>query len=55
MVMEEDLTLGGGHTEQHTRHVSQKCAFETYVISLIYETQINLIKATKRNEEKEAK
>ena len=29
MVMEGDLTLGGGHTMQHTGDVSQNYALET--------------------------
>ena len=38
MVMEDDLTLGGKHTMQHTDHVSQKCTLETYAIFLINDT-----------------
>ena len=43
MVMEDDLTLGGGHTMQYTDHVSQKCALELYIILLTNITPINLI------------
>ena len=32
VVMEDGLTLGGGHTMQYTDHVAQKCTLETYVI-----------------------
>ena len=42
MVIEEDLTLGGGHTVQYTDHVSQKCTPEDYIIVLPNATPINL-------------
>ena len=42
MVMEDDLTLGGGHTMQYTDHVSYKCMLETYIFVLINVTPINL-------------
>ena len=44
VVTEDGLTLGGGHTVQHTDLVSQKCALETYMILLTNVTLINLIK-----------
>ena len=44
MVMEGDLTLGGGHTMQHTGDVSQNYALETWIILLTNVTPINLIK-----------
>ena len=31
MVMEDGLTMGGGHTMQYTDHVSQKSTFEIYM------------------------
>ena len=39
MVVEEDLTLGGGHTMQYTDDVSHKCTLETYVTLLTSVTQ----------------
>ena len=47
MVMEDDLTLSGGHTVQYTDLVLQKCAVETYMILLTNVTPINLIKIIK--------
>ena len=43
MPMEEDVTVGGGHTVQCTDHVSQKRALETYVVFLTNVTPINLM------------
>ena len=43
MVMEDDLTLGGGYTMQCKDDVLQKCALETYII-LTDATPINLTK-----------
>ena len=43
MVMEEDLTLGGGHTMQYTDHILNKCTLDTYMILLTNVTTINLI------------
>ena len=48
MMMEDDWTLGGGHTIQYTDNVSQNCTFETYIILLTNVTSINLIKNTLR-------
>ena len=45
--MEDDLTLGGGHTMQYTDHVSQKSTLETYITLLANVTPINLIKKNK--------
>lgn len=42
MVTEEDLTLGGEHTTQHTDDAPQNYAPETYIILLTDVTQINL-------------
>ena len=42
MVMGDGLTLGGGHTMQHTDLVSQKCTLETYMILLTTVNPINL-------------
>ena len=47
MVREDDLTLGGGHTMQHTDHVSQKFTLETHMVLLTNVTPINLIKKNK--------
>ena len=47
MMMEDDLTLSGGHTVQYTDLVLQKCAVETYMILLTNVTPINLIKLLK--------
>ena len=44
IVMEDDLTLGVGHTLQCTDHVSKGCIPETYIISLTNASPINLIK-----------
>ena len=44
--MEGDLTWGGEHTVQCTENVLQNCTPETYIISLINVTPINLIKKT---------
>ena len=44
MVMEDDLTLGGGHTLQYTDDVSQKCTLETYMILLANASPINVNK-----------
>ena len=44
MVMEDDLTLGGGHIVQYTDRVSQKYTLETSIILLTNATPINLIK-----------
>ena len=43
MVIEIDLTLGGGHTTQFTDNVSQNCTLETYIILLANVTPINSI------------
>ena len=43
MVKEDDLTLGEGHSVQHTDHVPQKCTLETYMILLTNVTEIHLI------------
>ena len=48
MVIEDGLTLGGGHTVQHTDLGSQKCTFETYMILVPNVTPINCIKEKKR-------
>ena len=46
--MEDDLTLGGGHTMQYTDHVLWKCTLETYMTPLITKVSpINLIKFKK--------
>ena len=42
--MEEDLTLGGGHTMQYTDRASQKHTLETSMILLTNVTPINLTK-----------
>ena len=34
LVTEDNLTLDGRHTMQHTERVSQKCTLETYMILL---------------------
>ena len=47
----EDLTVGGGHTRQHTEHVSQNCTPETCMISLTNVTSIYLVKKEKKNME----
>ena len=44
MVTEEDLTLGGRQTMQHTDNVSQNCTLKTDIILLTNVTPINLIK-----------
>lgn len=44
MVMEGDLTLCAGHTMQYTDDVSQKCIFETYIMSLTNVIPIHLRK-----------
>ena len=41
MVMEYDLTLGGGHTMQYTDHASQKATLEIYIILLSNVTPID--------------
>ena len=43
MVMEGDLTLGGGHTIQHIDDVQEKCTLEIYGILLSNVTPTNLI------------
>ena len=43
VVLEHDLTVGGGQAMQHTDHVSQKCILEMYMILLTDVTPINLI------------
>ena len=40
---EKDLTLGGGHTVQHTDDESQNRTLETYIILLTNITPKNLI------------
>ena len=40
MVMEDDLTVGGGHTVKYTDHVSEKCTPETLLTDA---TEINSI------------
>ena len=42
MVVENDLTLGGGHTIEYKDHVPQKCTRETYVYLLTNVTLINV-------------
>ena len=44
IVMEDDLSLDGGHTVRYTDHVSQKCTLETYMTLGTNDTPINLIK-----------
>lgn len=34
MVMEDDLSLDGGHTKQYAGHVSQKCTLEIHMVLL---------------------
>ena len=46
--MEDDWTLSGGHTMQHTDHVSQKSTLETYVILLTNVIPINLTQKEKK-------
>ena len=43
MVMEDDLTLGGGHTVQYTDDVSQNYTLETCIISSTNVTPTNLL------------
>ena len=43
MAAEEDVTLGGGHRVQHTDHVSQRRALETYTILLTDVTPVDLV------------
>ena len=42
--MEDDLTLGGGHTMQHTDHVPKKCTLDSYRILSTDATSIHIIK-----------
>lgn len=35
MVMDEDLTLGGGHTIQYSENISQNCTLETYNLDIL--------------------
>lgn len=54
MVMEESLTLRGGHSMYHTKyieHVSQKCTFKTHII-LLTNVIANKFKSKKRKEKK---
>ena len=44
MVVQHDLTLGGGHTMQCTDPVSQRCTLETCTVLLANVTPIHLIK-----------
>ena len=44
MAMEDDLTLGGGHTVQYAARVSQKCTPKTYMTLGTNVTPINTIK-----------
>ena len=44
MGMEDDVTLGGGHTMQCTDNVSWIHILETYIILLTNITPVNLIK-----------
>ena len=46
MVMEDDLTLGGGHIMYHTDHVLYKGTLEACVILIISAIPINFIKKT---------
>ena len=54
MVKEDDLTVGGGHTMQHTDRVSQNSKLGTYIILLNTVTTINLIKKKKDKQEQHA-
>ena len=40
--MEDDLTLGGGHTMQHTDHVPKKCTLDSYSILSTDATSIHI-------------
>ena len=42
--MDDNLTLGGGHTMQNTDQVSQKATLKTYIILVTNVTPITLIK-----------
>ena len=52
MVVEEVLTLGGGHAMLKTDDVSQNCTLETYIILLTNITPMNLIKNRTKKWEK---
>ena len=54
MMMEDDLTLGGGHTIQYTYHVSYKSTLETYIMLLTNVTPINSIKISKKSNTKKS-
>ena len=43
-IVTEDWTWGGGHTVQCTDDVSLNCTLETYIIILVNDTPISLIK-----------
>ena len=45
-VMEEDLTLGGGHTMRYTDLVSQNCTPETHINLSTGVAPMNVIKNT---------
>lgn len=44
MEMEEDWTLGGGHTARYTGDAPQDYTLETYLILLTSDPPINFIK-----------
>ena len=46
-VMEDDLTLGGEHTMQHTGDVSQNRTLETYVMLFTNVSLVHLIQKEK--------
>lgn len=49
MVMEDDLTLVGGHIVHFTDSVAWKCTLETYVLLSINVLPIKLILKKERN------
>ena len=48
MVMEDGVTLDGGHTRQYEDHVSQKYTLEAYIILSTNVTSIHFIKRKKK-------
>lgn len=48
MVIEDGMTMSGGHSMQHTDPVSQECALETCMTLLIRVTPIKFLKGYKK-------